>query len=72
MMTSEILPGTAFHSLPARALFQTRAVAPTGLTGQAYDVTSDGQRFLIKVAAAPSPITVVVNWLSMVQSPPGR
>ena len=31
-----------------------------------YDVTSDGQRFLVNVPAAdPStmPITVVVNWL---------
>jgi DNA-binding winged helix-turn-helix (wHTH) protein/Tol biopolymer transport system component len=70
LMSAEIRAELAFHAQPARALFQTRAIRPTGLTGQAYDVTSDGQRFLIKVAAANTPITVVLNWLSLVQQQP--
>ena len=47
-----------------RALFQTR-VADLPFPAQSYDVTADGQRFLIDtaldVAVAP-PITVVMNW----------
>jgi DNA-binding winged helix-turn-helix (wHTH) protein/Tol biopolymer transport system component len=70
MMSAEIGGETAFHAQPARALFQTRAIRPTGLTGQAYDVTSDGQRFLIKVAATNTPIIVDLNWLSLVQQQP--
>jgi Tol biopolymer transport system component len=70
LMSTEIRGETAFHAQPARALFQTRAIRPTGLTGQAYDVTSDGQRFLIKAAATNTPIIVVLNWLSLVQQQP--
>lgn len=70
LMSAEIRAETAFHAQPARALFQTRAIRPTGLTGQAYDVTSDGGRFLINVAATNTPITLVVNWLSLVQQQP--
>jgi serine/threonine protein kinase len=50
-------------------LFATGAVGMTfaaGIVGASqYDVTSDGQRFLVNQPvkhAAPSPITVVVNW----------
>jgi hypothetical protein len=38
--------------------------------GQAYAVTKDGGRFLVKVALQPSnvaPITVVVNWTAAIQ-----
>jgi hypothetical protein len=47
-----------------RELFQTR-VADLPFPAQSYDVTADGQRFLIDTtldeAIAP-PITVVMNW----------
>jgi hypothetical protein len=37
--------------------------------GNVYDVTADGQRFLVNVvdeeqAALPPPITVITNWTS--------
>ena len=68
MMAMDIEPGPTLRAGAARRLFQTQAVAPSGLTGQAYDVTSDGQRFLVKVPASFSPITVVVNWTSVFQN----
>ena len=54
---------------PASPLFQAPLVGSSSvgtLARNQYDVTSDGQRFLVNVPAAdPStmPITVVVNWL---------
>jgi DNA-binding winged helix-turn-helix (wHTH) protein/Tol biopolymer transport system component len=63
LMAADIESVPAFRAGSARRLFRTQAVAPSGLTGQmAYDVTSDGQRFLVKVPASFSPITLVVNW----------
>src|SRR5262249_22490898 len=47
-----------------RELFQTRAIA-TFPTFHIYDITADGQRFLINTtleSAGPPPITVVLNW----------
>jgi hypothetical protein len=37
-------------------------LAPTGISGLVYDVTRDGQRFLLKREVEPSPIYVVSNW----------
>ena len=37
-----------------------------------YDVSADGQRFLINTvveAVAPSPITLVVNWAAALRTP---
>jgi hypothetical protein len=45
-----------------RVLFRATGLAPTGVSGQVYDVTPDGQRFLIKREVGSSPIHVVVNW----------
>jgi hypothetical protein len=42
-------------------LFQARPVAPRYF----YDVSPDGQRFLVNTAAEPSsstPITLITNW----------
>ena len=53
--------GSSFEVGAVKPLFQTRA---TG-TRYSYDVSADGQRFLINTApeqAASAPITVVVNW----------
>lgn len=44
------------------ALFRTSGVPPTGVSGQVYDVTSDGQRFLVKREVGSSPIHVALNW----------
>ena len=53
-------------------LFEARLRTNTYLgfgTGWVYDVFPDGQRFLIDQVtdeqAAPSPITVITNWTSM-------
>ena len=51
-----------------RALFKMPALVP--LSGRPYDVSKDGQRFLVSVPteqATPAPITVVVNWLATIQ-----
>jgi DNA-binding winged helix-turn-helix (wHTH) protein/Tol biopolymer transport system component len=45
-----------------RVLFRASGLAPTGLSGQVYDVTPDGQRFLLKREVGSSPIHVVLNW----------
>jgi len=53
--------GSSFAVGAVRPLFETRA---TGAR-YSYDVSADGQRFLINTAleqAASAPITVVVNW----------
>jgi hypothetical protein len=45
-----------------RVLFRTSGLAPTGISGQVYDVTPDGQRFLLKREVGSSPINIVLNW----------
>jgi eukaryotic-like serine/threonine-protein kinase len=60
--------GPAFQVGAVRPLFDvTRRTAPSPFgVGSVYDVTADGQRFLVSVVAeaeeAPSPITVITNW----------
>jgi Tol biopolymer transport system component len=52
---------------PPRRLFQVRVAPPLNPYLSNYDVTSDGQRFLVKVPVhdvASSPIYVVTNWLN--------
>lgn len=61
--------GEAFQVGAARPLFQTR-VSGTAL-GAPYDVSADGQRFLVNVAdedPTPEPITVVVNWTAALRN----
>ena len=43
-------------------LFRASGLAPTGISGLVYDVTRDGQRFLLKREVDASPIYVVSNW----------
>ena len=47
---------------PGDILFRASGLAPTGVSGQVYDVTPDGQRFLLKREVGPSTIHVVLNW----------
>jgi eukaryotic-like serine/threonine-protein kinase len=44
-----------------RALFQTRIVAPAFVLFQ-YDVTADGERFLVNSLKPEAPLTLVSNW----------
>jgi acid stress-induced BolA-like protein IbaG/YrbA len=53
--------GSSFEVGTVKELFQTQS---TGY-GSRYDVSADGQRFLVNTVAeqpASLPITVVVNW----------
>jgi len=56
---------TTFETTRPLELFQTRVAAPFGIPS--YDVTDDGQRFLINTgldeAEGPPRITVVMNWV---------
>ncbi len=60
--------GAEFVVRDERPLFGTHATT----TGRyAYDVSADGQRFLVNTVvetAAPSPITLVVNWTSALRA----
>jgi serine/threonine protein kinase len=61
-----------FHAGVPQKLFQTN-VANFLTNRNSYDVTPDGQRFLINsptASAASTPITVIVNW--MTQSQPAK
>jgi eukaryotic-like serine/threonine-protein kinase len=51
----QLLPGVP------RALFQTRIVAPLRVLFQ-YDVTADGNSFLINSLKPQAPLTLVTNW----------
>ena len=53
--------GDNFEVGAYQRLFQTRAVRP----GKSYDISPDGQRFLINSAvdtSSSSPLVLVVNW----------
>jgi len=49
---------------PAEVLMASRAAGREGgnAISTQYDVTGDGQRFLISTAADPAPISVMLNW----------
>ncbi|HEV3214326.1 MAG TPA: protein kinase [Vicinamibacterales bacterium] len=66
MMAVEVkATATALEAARPRELFQTR-VASALFGAPTYDVTADGQRFLIDTAldeaGGPTPMTVVMNW----------
>jgi Tol biopolymer transport system component len=72
LMAVPIMAGATFERGTPAPLFQTRVYGLATAAGysQQYDVTSDGQRFLInedlsEVTAAP--ITVVLNWPAALQ-----
>jgi Tol biopolymer transport system component len=55
--------GTKFDFAPPQVLFKTRMLTPTSQWGIEYDVTADGQRFLIGTQVGePSPVSVILNW----------
>jgi Tol biopolymer transport system component len=72
IMAVPIEPGATFDAGPPVALFKTGIVVPGFVTETYYDVTADGQRFIVNTppppsagsgsdAVAPVPITVVIN-----------
>ncbi|MBI3666260.1 MAG: protein kinase [Acidobacteria bacterium] len=66
IMAVDVRGGAAFDAGPPRALFDTHRGPGDILLYSVYDVTADGQRFIVVLpvqkAAVSSPITVVVNW----------
>ncbi len=66
MMAAEILTGETFRAGVPRMLFRTPGVNPLLVsTVFHYDVSKDGQRFLIDAAVegpTQSPVTIVLNW----------
>jgi Tol biopolymer transport system component len=57
--------GATFEVSTAKALFEAPVDAVTAAVTNRYDVSADGQRFLINAAVentTSAPITVVVNW----------
>ena len=64
IMAAEVSTGAVFKAAPAKLLFETNLGGVNG-AGYLYDVTGDGQRFLVKAAGgegAQEPITLVLNW----------
>jgi Tol biopolymer transport system component len=60
--------GDSFKADSPKALFQTRSVAVTH-TDHQYDVTADGQRFLINSSEQSSqPITLYANWATALKA----
>jgi len=70
--TSVDTSGDSFQVKASQTLFTTDAAVtdlPGGLkAGYAYDVTPDGQRFLINTFGSgdATPLTLVLNWTNMV------
>lgn len=65
MMAVEIATAPVFRAGAPKALFQTPSPAvQSGAEAYAWDVTSDGKRFLFPKPAelGPPPFTVVLNW----------
>ena len=61
IMAVDIDSGTELHVGNRHLLFQTQ-MKGSGISGQAYEAASTGQRFLVKTPVSLSPITVLVNW----------
>jgi eukaryotic-like serine/threonine-protein kinase len=68
LMAVPVRAGATFESGPPEALFQTHARQNIGVMDAfSYDVTRDGQRFLINVKIddpSPAPLAIVLNWAS--------
>jgi Tol biopolymer transport system component len=68
MMAVQVKAGAGFESSPPVALFQTHRRQPVSAQDVfSYDVTADGQRFLINTKvdeANAAPLSVLLNWAS--------
>jgi len=68
LMAVEVRPGATFEAGAGVPLFQTRRREPVSTADLfSYDVSPDGQRFLISTTVedlTASPLTVVLNWTS--------
>ncbi len=65
LMEVEVTPGPSFKVGVPKVLFQTPALGTNNPMGSSWDVSPDGQRFLVNAASeqqSPSPLTVLTNW----------
>jgi len=65
LMSVAVKAGTSFEAGVPQALFETRSLPFLTTLPRTWDVTADGQRFLINTTLADqaqTPLTVVVNW----------
>jgi hypothetical protein len=65
MAVSVKTSGATFEQGAPKALFKTRMLTGLIQSGIEYDVTADGQRFLIGTMvgeANASPVSVILNW----------
>ena len=69
LMAVPVKTGTLIELGKPQALFQTQTETITGFTWHQYDVSEDGQRFLINtMEAVLSPVTVVYDWPALVRN----
>jgi hypothetical protein len=72
MMAVPVKAGATFEAGTPETLFQTRTygLALSATYSQQYDVTPDGQRFLLNVDVSDvnaAPLTVVLDWTAALQ-----
>jgi DNA-binding winged helix-turn-helix (wHTH) protein len=67
MMAVRVDRGPSLDLAAPAPLFVTTSVEHTGLEGRTYDVSPDGERFLLKVADEPAVTTVLANWKALVE-----
>jgi hypothetical protein len=63
--------GTTFDHATAKPLFEAPVDAVNTTATNRYDVSANGQRFLVNASLEnniPIPITVVVNWLALLNT----
>jgi hypothetical protein len=64
-MAADVKTGPTFEVETPRPLFATNVRNFVGLSRRQFDVSADGQRFILNAALgeqAPVPITLVQNW----------
>ena len=59
--------GNTFETGSARPLFQT-GISPRAGGYRGYDVTGDGERFLLRVRETAASVTVVLNWTAELEN----
>ena len=70
LVAVEVTTDGIFEHGVQRSLFQTPIQTEALFPGfhQNYDVTPDGERFILPVPASSGPITVITNWTSLLEA----
>ena len=76
MMALDVVAGAAFTTGKPRLLFEGQFRGQAAGTQAAYDVTADGQRFLMiqesGLQSAPRQLEVVLDWFSELKQAGGK